>query len=161
MNFKWLQGHSRKEFLDIHASIECGFTLKRILDMIITYSQMLRTHNYSKHSSISWPVWLNGWVFVCNLSGCGFESCCSHLNLWIHSERLRGHDNNIHSKSNLIFCCMSWQENYLRLVSWQNNDNNNVKFQGDTSKNKKYQSMRFCTEALTFLYSILNAVKCY
>ena len=56
---------------------------------------------------------------------------------------------------------MSWQENYLRLVSWQNNDNNNVKFQGDTSKNKKYQSMRFCTEALTFLYSILNAVKCY
>ena len=51
---------------------------------------------------------------------------------------------------------MSWQENYLRLVSWQNNDNNNVKFQGDTSKNKKYQSMRFCTEALTFLYSIIK-----
>ena len=26
-----------------------------------------------------WPVWLNGCVFVYNLSGCGFESHCSHL----------------------------------------------------------------------------------
>ena len=24
-----------------------------------------------------WPVWLNGWVFVHKLSGCGFESSCS------------------------------------------------------------------------------------
>ena len=23
-------------------------------------------------------VWLNGWVFVYELSGCGFESCCCH-----------------------------------------------------------------------------------
>ena len=28
-----------------------------------------------------WPVWLNGWVFVYNLSGCGFESCCCHLKI--------------------------------------------------------------------------------
>ena len=27
----------------------------------------------------SWPVWLNGWVFY-ELSGCGFESSCSHMN---------------------------------------------------------------------------------
>ena len=27
-----------KEFLDIQATIECGFTLKRVRDMIITYS---------------------------------------------------------------------------------------------------------------------------
>ena len=27
-----------------------------------------------------WPVWLNCWVFVYELSGCGFESSCSHLN---------------------------------------------------------------------------------
>ena len=26
----------------------------------------------------SWPVWLNGWVFVFELSGFGFESSCSH-----------------------------------------------------------------------------------
>ena len=56
---------------------------------------------YSKYSSIIWSVWLNGWVFLYELSGCGFqsnlffstsfgycsgyevgfESCCSHLNL--------------------------------------------------------------------------------
>ena len=29
-----------KEFLDIHTTIECGFTLKRVHDMIRTYSQM-------------------------------------------------------------------------------------------------------------------------
>ena len=25
-------------------------------------------------------VWLNGWVFVYERKGCGFKSCCSHLN---------------------------------------------------------------------------------
>ena len=34
-----------------------------------------------KHSSIIWSVWLNGWVFVCKLRGCGFESHCSLLKL--------------------------------------------------------------------------------
>ena len=45
-----------KEFLDIQATIECGFTLKRVHDMIRTYSQMHRTDKYSQHSSIIWPV---------------------------------------------------------------------------------------------------------
>ena len=54
-----------KEFLDIQATIECGFTLKRVRDMTRTYSQMYRTDQYSKRSSIiKWPVWPNGWVFV-------------------------------------------------------------------------------------------------
>ena len=26
-----------------------------------------------------WPVWLNGWVLVCELSDCWFESRCCHL----------------------------------------------------------------------------------
>ena len=43
---------SSKEFLDIQATIECGFTLKRVRDMIKTYSQMHRTDKYSQHSSI-------------------------------------------------------------------------------------------------------------
>ena len=43
---------SSKEFLDIQATIECGFTLKRVRDMIRTYSQMHRTDKYSQHSSI-------------------------------------------------------------------------------------------------------------
>ena len=38
-----------------------------------------RTDKYSQNSSIIWPVWLNGWVFVYELSGCGFEFSCSHL----------------------------------------------------------------------------------
>ena len=48
---------SSKEFLDIQATIECGFTLKRVRDMIKTYSQMHRTDKYSQHSS---NAWLNG-----------------------------------------------------------------------------------------------------
>ena len=51
---------SSKEFLDIQATIEYGFTLKRVRDMIKTYSQMHRTDKYSQHSSIIWPAWLNG-----------------------------------------------------------------------------------------------------
>ena len=38
------------------------------------------TDKYSQLSSIIWSVWPNGWVFVYELSGCGFESRCSHLN---------------------------------------------------------------------------------
>ena len=26
------------------------------------------------------PVWLNGWIFVYKLNGCGFEPRCCHLN---------------------------------------------------------------------------------
>ena len=47
-------------FEPIQATIECGFTLKRVRDMIKTYSQMHRTDKYSQHSSIIWPAWLNG-----------------------------------------------------------------------------------------------------
>ena len=31
-------------------------------------------------------VWLNGWVFVSELKGCGFESSCSHLKYLSRSE---------------------------------------------------------------------------
>ena len=48
---------SSKEFLDIQATIECGFTLKRVRDMTKTYSQMHRTDKYSEHSLIISPVW--------------------------------------------------------------------------------------------------------
>ena len=71
---------SSNEFLDIQETIEYGFTLKRVRDMIRRCSQMHRTDKYSQHSSIIWPVWLKGWVFIYELSGCGFESSCSDLN---------------------------------------------------------------------------------
>ena len=62
------------------AIIKCGFTVKRVRDMTRTCSQMHRTDKYSQHSSTIWPLWLNGWVFVFELSGCGVKSSCSHLN---------------------------------------------------------------------------------
>ena len=38
---------SRKAFLDIQATMERGFTLKRLRDMTRTYSKMHRTDKYS------------------------------------------------------------------------------------------------------------------
>ena len=64
------------------------------------------------------PVWPNGWVFVYELSGSGFQSSCSHLNfrfhtyfeqgfpwhsgnyrVWIQSEMRMWHDKNIQSNA--------------------------------------------------------------
>ena len=45
-----------------------------------TGSRMHRTDKYSQHSSIIWPVLLDGWVFVLELSGSGFEPRFCHLN---------------------------------------------------------------------------------
>ena len=75
---------------------------------------MHRTDEYSQHSSIIRSVWLNGWVFVYKLSGCGFESSYNHLKfrfrawleqgvpwhsgnyrVWIYSETRTWHENNI------------------------------------------------------------------
>ena len=83
--------------------------------MIKTYSQMHLADKYSQHSSMIWSVWLNGWVFVYELRGCGLESNCGHLDfrfhacfqqgvpwdsgnyrVWIHSETRTWHDENIH-----------------------------------------------------------------
>ena len=46
---------------------------------------MHRTDKYSRHSSIIWPVWLNGWVYVYELSDCGFDSRCyrSQMFKWV------------------------------------------------------------------------------
>ena len=63
------------------ATTECGFILKPVRDMILTNSQMHYADKHSQHRLIIWPVLLNGWVFVYELSGCGFESSCSHLNI--------------------------------------------------------------------------------
>ena len=68
-----------KEFLDIQATMECGFTLKHVSDMIKTYCQIHRKDKYSEDSSINWPLWLHGLVFIYKRSSCSCESCCSHL----------------------------------------------------------------------------------
>ena len=70
-----------------------------------------RTHNYLVHKQ---RIWLNGSVFVYELSGCGIESRCSHLNfrfcacfeqgvpwlsgkyrVWIHSKMRTWHDKDL------------------------------------------------------------------
>ena len=79
----WRLFRARSEFINIQATIECRFTLKRVSDMIITYGQMHRTDKFSQHSSIIWPVWINKWVFVYNLSGCGFKSRCYNISFWM------------------------------------------------------------------------------
>ena len=78
------------------------------------YCNWTRTHNHwVRKRTLNHLVWLNGWVFVYELSGCGFESCCSHLNfryrtcfeqgfswhsanyrVWIHSKMRTWHDKN-------------------------------------------------------------------
>ena len=73
--------------LTFRHTIECGFTLKLVCDMIITYSQIHRADKCSQDSSIIWSVWLNGWVNVYELSGCGFESRCCQLDMNIKQNR--------------------------------------------------------------------------
>ena len=48
----------------------------------ITYidSNKIQTHTHWVSKQTNWPVWLNGCVFVYELSGCGFESCYYNLN---------------------------------------------------------------------------------
>ena len=48
------------------------------LYVIIMLSPTRFRVNLHSFSSIIWSVWPNGWVFVYELSGCGFESCCCH-----------------------------------------------------------------------------------
>ena len=57
--------------LTFSQTIECRCTLKLVHDIALTYSQMHCTHKNSQHCSINWSVWLNGWVFVYKVSGCG------------------------------------------------------------------------------------------
>ena len=103
---------------DIQATIECGFTLKRVHDMTRTYTHMHCTDKDPHLSSIIWSVWPNGWTFVYEVSRCGFESSCSNLSfrfracfeqailwhlgnyrVWIHSEMRTWHDKNIQSNA--------------------------------------------------------------
>ena len=109
---------STKEFLHLQETIECGFNLEHERDTIRTYSQIHRTGKYSQHSLIIWRVRLYPWVFVYQLSGCGFESSYIHLNfrfricfgqgvpwhsgnygVWIKSETRTWHDKNIQSNA--------------------------------------------------------------
>ena len=78
---------SSKEFLDIQATLESGFTLKHVRYMIRTCSQMHRTDKYSQHRWIvkkTFSASLVKWLsvrFPTTVSGCRFESRCCHINV--------------------------------------------------------------------------------
>ena len=46
-----------------------------LLSCLAQVSEWIYTQKFAWMS-----VWLNGWVFIYELSGCGLESCCCHLN---------------------------------------------------------------------------------
>ena len=55
---------SSKEFLDTQGTIECGFTLKRVRDMIRTYNYYgVRVNKYGVKCGTSLRFWENkGWI---------------------------------------------------------------------------------------------------
>ena len=82
---------------------------------------------------------INGWVFVYELSGCGFESRCSHFNfrfracfeqgvpwhsdnyrVWIRSEMRTWHDKNIQLKTywDVNICKNDHAGGPLRILHW-------------------------------------------
>ena len=128
---------SSKEFLDIHSTVECGFTLKLVCDMIKTYNQMHHKDKYSQHSWIIWPVWPNRWVFVYELSACWFESRCIHLifrygacfqqgvswysgncRVWIHSQTRTWHDKKIQSNAPYRWVLTTQLNHLTSLAKW-------------------------------------------
>ena len=76
LNFRF-HASFQQELLNIQAIIECGFTLKRVPDMIRTYSKTDSTDKSSQKRSVIWSVELNAFVFVYQLSACRFKSKCS------------------------------------------------------------------------------------
>ena len=65
---------------------------------------MHRRNKYSQRSSIIKPLWLNGWVFIYELTSWWFESSWSHLNLRFHNT---WHDQNIQSNAPLA-ATLTW-----------------------------------------------------
>ena len=61
-----------------HRSQACTKTFNLLLYYVLCMSRT-RSRVNLQHSSIIWPVWLNGWVFIYELSGCGLDCSCSHL----------------------------------------------------------------------------------
>ena len=118
---------SSKGFLDVKATIYCGFTLTCLRDMMITCSQTHSTEKNSKQSSIIWPFLLNGWVLIYKIRYCAFESCYSQLNVIFHvcfTEEVPWH-----SGSYRVWICskictwhvkkIQWNAPYLLLLTTQ------------------------------------------
>ena len=74
------------------------------LHRLATFFQRLSDSN-------DWPVWLNGWVFVYELSDCGFESLCCHFNFRCGACFVQGvpwHSGKLHSVYSLWNSYVTW-----------------------------------------------------
>ena len=47
-----------------------------------THNHLVRKRTLTHLVKLAQPVWLNGWVFVYKLSGCGFHFSRSHQKFW-------------------------------------------------------------------------------
>ena len=116
------------------------------------------------------PVWLNGWVFVYGLSGCGFESSWSHLNLrfcacfeqgvpWysgnygvcIHSETCTWHDKNKYT--------VKEKQTYLNIFYFQPKETDTVNSFQFLLFKKTLQSKTWLTSVTTpaYQWSLYNS----
>ena len=80
--------HSSKEKLIqsnvVFSAFACYMTNAKKIQIALAMKLELTQASYReyyKNNLYTWPVWLNGSVFVYELSGCGFESSCSHSNI--------------------------------------------------------------------------------
>ena len=104
-----------KDFLDIQASIVWFQSKTHTCDMTVRYSQMQYTNKYSQDNSVIWSVWLNDWVLVYELSGCGFKSRCCHLNFRYSpcfKERVPWHSGKCRVYVQSIIC--KWHDNKIQ-----------------------------------------------
>ena len=105
-------------------------------------SNGIRTHNHLVRKQtlnyLDWPVWRSGWVFVYELTGCGFKSCCNHVNFRYRACFERGvpwHSGNyrvyIHSETR------SWHE----ITHSHLNRNPKIEPKKEKERKKKYVSI--------------------
>ena len=106
-NWTWTHNHLvHKPTLNHLAKVP-----KQIVSLFISKQKVFYRRYFKRCCN---NVWLNGWVFVYEIDGRGFESSCSHLNfrffacfeqgapwhsvnygVWTHSETRTWHDKNI------------------------------------------------------------------
>ena len=81
------------------------FEARKILaESFVSCNEILTTALY-------WSVWLNVWVFVYELSACGFESRCCHLNFRYGAcfeQRVPWHSGKLWSAVSLWNVCVTW-----------------------------------------------------
>ena len=106
--------HEWKKLILISTRVKTLSTPLYLLDCNWTRTQNHLVCKLTLNHLPKWSVWINGWVFVYQLSGSGFESSCSQLNFrfracfeqgvpwhlgnyrrWIHSETHTWHEKNI------------------------------------------------------------------